>query len=318
MSDTNNSIQQFFLFILSLVVMLIWSGSLSAAALQNSGDVEAGPIWNNNDAKQKCPKVCSDVSATWNGNWKTTVWGSMSVCGCNVSLSCGSNEICKSFVVNKEYNDSGTHANGVCESWVREPCEKGIPNSALHAYEITIRNNKVYYKSTNTLVNSWTGGEKETLYVIDARDNKIYLVNVDGRYIQIRGTANCVGQTLSVGESTKRCSKPRLTTHAGILMGSLAGLPTPNPIPSATAEMMVKVKGAGTIKITNGDIQSITNDSGHFTPTKKNLMETISIFKSAGFAYFPPRGDCTYSFKSIPGKTGVYVQERLEASHCEL
>lgn len=50
-------------------------------------DVKAGPIWNDNDAKNKCPKVCADSAAsTWNGQWKTTTQGQMSVCGC-----CGNN-----------------------------------------------------------------------------------------------------------------------------------------------------------------------------------------------------------------------------------
>lgn len=45
-------------------------------------DVNAGPIFNNNDAKAKCPTVCAKTSTTWNGQWKTTVEGKMSVCGC--------------------------------------------------------------------------------------------------------------------------------------------------------------------------------------------------------------------------------------------
>lgn len=44
-------------------------------------DVAAGPIWNNNDAQVKCPKVCKNKNG-WNGQWKTTVQGVMSVCGC--------------------------------------------------------------------------------------------------------------------------------------------------------------------------------------------------------------------------------------------
>ena len=46
-------------------------------------DVQAGPIWNNEHAKEICPKVCSDQKLVWNGNWLTTVPGRMSVCGCN-------------------------------------------------------------------------------------------------------------------------------------------------------------------------------------------------------------------------------------------
>ncbi len=47
-------------------------------------DVQAGPIWNNIDAKNKCPKTCQNSSPdlTWNGQWTTTQPGIMSVCGC--------------------------------------------------------------------------------------------------------------------------------------------------------------------------------------------------------------------------------------------
>lgn len=47
-------------------------------------DVNAGPIWNNTDAQTKCPTTCSSKGG-WNGQWKTTETGVMSVCGC-----CGS------------------------------------------------------------------------------------------------------------------------------------------------------------------------------------------------------------------------------------
>lgn len=45
-------------------------------------DIEAGPIWHNNDAKGKCPGTCQSAGAKWNGQWTTTIWNKMSVCGC--------------------------------------------------------------------------------------------------------------------------------------------------------------------------------------------------------------------------------------------
>ena len=45
-------------------------------------DVPAGPIWNNNDAKVKCPAVCAAAGGTWDGNWHTTIEGKASVCSC--------------------------------------------------------------------------------------------------------------------------------------------------------------------------------------------------------------------------------------------
>lgn len=52
-------------------------------------DVEAGPIWNNDHARERCPEVLAEWNnaqpegapkATWTGNWVTTVSGEMSVC----------------------------------------------------------------------------------------------------------------------------------------------------------------------------------------------------------------------------------------------
>jgi hypothetical protein len=46
-------------------------------------DVPAGPIWNNDHAKQVCPAVCTAAGGHWNGNWRTVIWGKSSVCGCD-------------------------------------------------------------------------------------------------------------------------------------------------------------------------------------------------------------------------------------------
>jgi hypothetical protein len=45
-------------------------------------DVPAGPIRNNDDAKEKCPIVCASSGGEWNGQWRTVVKDKMSVCGC--------------------------------------------------------------------------------------------------------------------------------------------------------------------------------------------------------------------------------------------
>jgi hypothetical protein len=41
-------------------------------------NMEAGPIFNQQQANDVCPKVCT---VKWNGQWTTTVPGQMSVCG---------------------------------------------------------------------------------------------------------------------------------------------------------------------------------------------------------------------------------------------
>ncbi|MCE9667966.1 hypothetical protein LY474_09100 [Myxococcus stipitatus] len=234
--------------------------------------------------------------------------------------ACPSGQICKDFPIYLEYNDSGTTANGVCESWLGvSNCAKGIPNNALADYEVVFSNGVAYYKTTNTPVHTWTPTSlSETLYVIDARDGRIYMINVDGRYIQIRGAANCVGETKPQDTSTRYCTKPRLTTHAGVLMGSLAGLPSPNPPPGQDARQLINVIGAGTIKLNNGVIQWITNDSGHFKPSQDNLKNSIAHIKRAGFPHFPPYNGCDYNLQPVAGKTGVYRQDTLAGSHCEL
>lgn len=45
-------------------------------------DVNAGPIYSNQQAQTTCPTVCTNAQANWNGQWTTTVPGQMSVCGC--------------------------------------------------------------------------------------------------------------------------------------------------------------------------------------------------------------------------------------------
>ena len=46
-------------------------------------DINAGPIMDNKHAQKICPKICSKQNLVWNGNWLTTEFGRMSVCGCD-------------------------------------------------------------------------------------------------------------------------------------------------------------------------------------------------------------------------------------------
>jgi mRNA-degrading endonuclease RelE of RelBE toxin-antitoxin system len=70
-------------FLLSLGSILVCSSALvSFSGKALAKDVNAGPIWNNIDAKAKCPKVCTKVNCKWNGQWKTTQFNKNSVCGC--------------------------------------------------------------------------------------------------------------------------------------------------------------------------------------------------------------------------------------------
>lgn len=42
-------------------------------------NVPAGPIWNNDDAKEKAPIVAAAHGGTWTGQWQTVIESSMSV-----------------------------------------------------------------------------------------------------------------------------------------------------------------------------------------------------------------------------------------------
>ena len=50
-----------------------------ASAPSGKRDVEAGPIWSQADAEQKCPALATHENGTWTGGWRTTVPGQMSV-----------------------------------------------------------------------------------------------------------------------------------------------------------------------------------------------------------------------------------------------
>ena len=69
--------------IVALPVVVISVGLVSGLVplAAQAHDVEAGPLWNQGDAQAKCPTVCR-APEHWNGQWRTTVPGKMSVCGC--------------------------------------------------------------------------------------------------------------------------------------------------------------------------------------------------------------------------------------------
>lgn len=69
-------------FLLSLGTVIIGSSTVFGFCSQAFAfDVKAGPIWNNDDAKVKCPVAVQSHNAQWNGQWRTTVPGKQSVCG---------------------------------------------------------------------------------------------------------------------------------------------------------------------------------------------------------------------------------------------
>ncbi len=65
---------------------MIFAFGLPFSAAQAAETVEAGPIWNQQDAENKCPSVCENHGA-WTGHWWTTVQGKMSVCQCKAPVT---------------------------------------------------------------------------------------------------------------------------------------------------------------------------------------------------------------------------------------
>jgi len=65
--------------------------ALPSAVWGQSGTiaVEAGPIWSQSDAQKKCPEVAKANGLAWNGQWRTTVPGRMSVCELRLAPSNG-------------------------------------------------------------------------------------------------------------------------------------------------------------------------------------------------------------------------------------
>ncbi|ANV85425.1 hypothetical protein AWQ21_14330 [Picosynechococcus sp. PCC 7003] len=68
-----------FSFLATSTISFIFSLSLPASA-NTTRAVEAGPIWNQNDANVKCPRLAQEEGGTWTGQWWTTISGVMSVC----------------------------------------------------------------------------------------------------------------------------------------------------------------------------------------------------------------------------------------------
>ncbi len=52
-------------------------------------DIPAGPIWNDDDAKEKAPVVAAAHGGNWNGQWTTVVEGAMSVVGVELPAPAG-------------------------------------------------------------------------------------------------------------------------------------------------------------------------------------------------------------------------------------
>jgi ribosome modulation factor len=64
------------------VLSLILTIPVLTFSQTQANDIEAGLIISTDEAKTKCPEVCGKQNMKWDGNWRTTVEGQMSVCAC--------------------------------------------------------------------------------------------------------------------------------------------------------------------------------------------------------------------------------------------
>lgn len=60
----------------------VWENTIALPDQGSCWNLQAGPIFNNNDAQQKCQQTCGVGGTSWDGNWVTTIPGQMFVCHC--------------------------------------------------------------------------------------------------------------------------------------------------------------------------------------------------------------------------------------------
>ncbi len=79
--------------------LLVTGDKAKPDAPKESFDVEAGPIYDNEHAKKRCPEVLADWlaanpgnEAEWTGNWATTAEGEMSVCNIRIKKAASGTE----------------------------------------------------------------------------------------------------------------------------------------------------------------------------------------------------------------------------------
>ncbi|QRK11359.1 hypothetical protein JQX13_15560 [Archangium violaceum] len=65
------------------------AGPVCDCYLMKAADVKTTPLANQQDADKRCPTVCANAKATWNGQWTNTPpAGGGTVCGC-LTPACG-------------------------------------------------------------------------------------------------------------------------------------------------------------------------------------------------------------------------------------
>ncbi len=75
-------------FVHLLSIMFVGAAASLLLPVAQARDTPAGPIWNDMDAKGKCPRVCQqNGDARWTGQWHTLTGTATSVCDCEGGAS---------------------------------------------------------------------------------------------------------------------------------------------------------------------------------------------------------------------------------------
>lgn len=286
-----------------LIQTVLWALLLGAASvLAESVDLEAGPLGNQADAEQQCPAVCESVGS-WNGNWKTTVPGRMSVCGCRmarpstVALEAGplwSNDQARGSCV--DVCGGRTAFTGGWWTTVQGQmsvclCEVGWRPKSLD----DSRGNCVFNPSSGHCVRSQSSTAKNCWRCDDEYRDRLVLesneltlvVEIrpgvrldDGRYIYVlrekdnRLLARPYDREDSASSCGRLYKKSRFT--ANFRGENLKYLHVRH---SQLNSGWDAVLAAGEMKVLNGEIVAINNESGHFKPPASTVNRVVDRLK---------------------------------------
>ncbi len=215
-------------------------------------DIEVGPIWNNSDAQDKCQNACSRYG-TWNGHWKTTVPGAMSVCGCRFTP-----EHLKDWT-KKTLDDSRGNCNytkGQCVSGSDKNCWICDDQDRDHL-DMTLTGSTSYVTELKKDVRLPTDGRY--IYVYRGTDDKFLLRPFD--------------RAVSSSSCTTLYNKSRYSdnykdgSYMHVRHSQLNGGWDP-------------LWSAGELKIWDRKITVINNESGHFKPTVANVQQAVNALKA--------------------------------------
>ncbi|MBQ0787862.1 MAG: mannan-binding lectin [Oceanihabitans sp.] len=76
-------------------------------------DIPGGPIWNDEDAKEKAPRIAAAHQGKWNGQWTTTNPNEMSVVGVELQVeNTGANHFITDVLAGPLWNDADAQKYG--------------------------------------------------------------------------------------------------------------------------------------------------------------------------------------------------------------